>query len=270
MREFIKSIGTILPEIPKPEKKPGLNERFVWTGLALIAYLIMATTPLYGLGGSSRQEDQLAFLRVVFASTSSVYGNAEAYPTPEDARPRPVSPYGVTKLSCEHLAQTYAECFELDVVRLRYFTVYGPRQRPDMAFSRIIAALADGTPFPLFGTGAQSRDFTYVKDAVAGTMAAMRRGPSGRVYNIGGGTEATMREAIELCERLDGRRLDVREQPQATGDVRRTSADTSLIREELGWQPRTSLAEGLVAQIENSRTRADNVSTDPRITARVD
>jgi UDP-glucuronate 4-epimerase len=187
-------------------------------------------------------------LRIVMASTSSVYGNAETYPTREDATPRPVSPYGVTKLACESLARTYAECFGLEVVLLRYFTVYGPRQRPDMAFSRIISALLNGHAFPVYGTGKQSRDFTYVDDAVAATIAAMERGPSSIVYNVGGGSETSLNGAIGLCEELVGARLDVVRKPVARGDVRRTGADTTLIRSELGWRPATSLAEGLAAQ----------------------
>jgi nucleoside-diphosphate-sugar epimerase len=190
-----------------------------------------------------------AQVRVVAASSSSVYGNAEDYPTPEDALPRPVSPYGVTKLACESLARTYFESFGLEVVSLRYFTVFGPRQRPDMAFSRIISSLLEGTEFHLLGTGEQSRDFTYVDDAVAATLAAMEGEHRSLVYNVGGGSETTIRAVIEICERLTGRRLDVRPEPPAAGDVRRTAADTRLIRSELGWEPQASLEQGLAAQL---------------------
>lgn len=193
--------------------------------------------------------------RVVFASSSSVYGEAETYPTPEDADPRPLSPYGITKLGCEHLARAYARGFGLDVVALRYFTVYGPRQRPDMAFTRIVDALARGRPFELYGDGSQSRGFTYVADAVAGTIAAMERAPAGAVYNVGGGAEATLREAIELAERISGRTLELRTGPPATGDVRRTAADTSRIRRDLGWEARVGLEEGLRAQWEWASAR---------------
>jgi UDP-glucuronate 4-epimerase len=192
-------------------------------------------------------------LRVVMASTSSVYGNAETYPTREEAIPRPVSPYGVTKLACESLARAYTESFALEVVLLRYFTVYGPRQRPDMAFARIISALLNRHPFSVYGTGEQSRDFTFVDDAVEATIAAMERGQRTMVYNVGGGSETTLNGAIALCETLAGTRLDVVNEPVARGDVRRTGADTTLIRSQLGWQPKTSLAEGLGAQVAAAR-----------------
>jgi len=189
-----------------------------------------------------------AGVRVAFASSSSVYGDAEAYPTSEGATPRPVSPYGVTKLCCEHLAQAY-EAVGLDFVALRYFTVYGPRQRPDMAVQRIATALADGGRFEVYGTGEQSRDVTYVDDAVTATLAAMDAAPAGAIYNVGGGGETTLRQIIALCEVITGRDLDVGHVPGAAGDVRRTAADTSLIRAQVGWTPQTSLEDGLTSQL---------------------
>jgi len=186
--------------------------------------------------------------RVVLASSSSIYGDAEAYPTPESTLPRPISPYGITKLACEHLARAYGVGFGLESVVLRYFTVYGPRQRPDMAFTRILRALAEGAPFELYGDGSRSRGFTFVADAVAATVAAMELAPAGATLNVGGGAEATMREAIAVCERVSGRTLDLRTVPEAAGDVRRTAADTSRIRAELGWSPQVSLEVGLRAQ----------------------
>jgi len=198
-------------------------------------------------------------LRVVMASTSSVYGNAETYPTREDATPRPVSPYGVTKLACEALARTYGECFGLEAVLLRYFTVYGPRQRPDMAFARVIDALLGGKPFTVFGSGQQSRDFTFVDDAVSATIAAMEQGSSGTTYNVGGGSETTLHDAIALCEELAGTRLDVINEATARGDVRRTGADTTLIRTELGWRPETPLARGLGLQLEAARAAVGTI-----------
>jgi nucleoside-diphosphate-sugar epimerase len=187
--------------------------------------------------------------RVAWASSSSVYGDAESYPTSEDVRPRPISPYGVTKLSCEHLAGAYAATRSLDAVALRYFTVYGPRQRPDMAFSRIVAALAEGAAFHVFGTGEQTRDVTYVADAVSATLAAMERAPAGAVYNIGGGSETTLLDVISVSERLSRRRLELRFEPESPGDVRRTSADTATARADLGWEPQVALEDGLRAQL---------------------
>jgi nucleoside-diphosphate-sugar epimerase len=186
--------------------------------------------------------------RVVFSSSSSVYGDAETYPTPEDAVPRPLSPYGITKLACEHLARAYRQEFDLDVVVLRYFTIFGPRQRPDMAFTRMTGCLAEGRPFELYGDGRQSRSFTYVDDAVAATVAAMERGSPGVTYNVGGGAEVSMLEAIEALGRIAGRRLELVRLARREGDARRTAADTSRIRAELGWGPRTQFEDGLAAQ----------------------
>jgi len=188
-----------------------------------------------------------AGVRVVFASSSSVYGEAEAYPTSEDIPPRPISPYGITKLGGEHLARSYALAFGLDAVVLRYFTVYGPRQRPDMFFRRVCEALLAGGTFEIYGTGEQSRSFTYVGDAVAATVAAMERGAAGALFNVGGGEEATMLESIAVLEEVSGGTLDVRHAGPAAGDVSRTSAGVTRIRDALGWQPQTTLREGLAA-----------------------
>ena len=193
--------------------------------------------------------------RVVFASSSSIYGDAERYPTPEETEPRPISPYGITKLGCEQLAHAYAQSFGLDVVVLRYFTFYGPRQRPDMALARIVGALAHGSSFELYGDGLQSRSFTYVADGVEATIAAMERARAGAVYNVGGGEEATMREAIATLEQVSGHTLDLVERPAAAGDVRRTSAEVGRIERDLGWRATTSLQDGLQAQWEWASAR---------------
>jgi UDP-glucuronate 4-epimerase len=186
-------------------------------------------------------------VRVVFSSSSSVYGAAEQYPTPEDARPHPVSPYGITKLACEQLASAYAREFELDCVVLRFFNAFGPRQRPDMAFTRIAVALADGGTFELFGDGDQSRSWTYVQDVVDATQLAMQGGSG--TYNVGGALEASMNETIAIFEEYAGRALDVRRHDRPVpGDQRRTKADTSRIAAELGWEPRVSLRAGIEAQ----------------------
>ena len=186
-----------------------------------------------------------AGVRVVYASSSSIYGEAERYPTPEEATPHPISPYGVTKLACEHLAHAYASGFGLDAIGLRYFTVYGPRQRPDMFFRRVCDLLLSGGTFEIYGTGEQSRSFTEVGDVVDATIAAMERAPAGAIYNVGGGEEASMLDAIALLEGASGRTLDVRHVDPERGDVRRTKADVSRIRAAVGWEPRVALADGL-------------------------
>ena len=191
-----------------------------------------------------------AGVRVVFASSSSVYGDAETYPTPEDVVPRPISPYGITKLACEHLAVAIERAHGLEAVALRYFTVYGPRQRPDMAFTAMLEARARGERFRLFGDGSAARSFTYVGDAVAATIAAMSRGRGGETYNVGGGEEATMNEAIALVAEVSGQSLDVERVEAAVGDVKRTKADVTKAATDLGWRPVTPLAEGMRAQWE--------------------
>ena len=196
-----------------------------------------------------------ARVRVVFTSSSSIYGEAERYPTPEETEPRPISPYGITKLGCEQLAHAYAQGFGLDAVVLRYFTFYGPRQRPDMALARIVDALARGSSFELYGDGLQSRSFTYVADGIEATISAMDRAEAGSVYNVGGGEEATMREAIATLERVSGRTLDLVESPAVAGDVRRTSADATRIGRDLGWRATTTLEDGLRAQWEWASVR---------------
>jgi UDP-glucuronate 4-epimerase len=187
-------------------------------------------------------------VRLVFASSSSVYGEAERYPTPEDTPPAPLSPYGITKLTSEHLARAYGGSFGLEAVVLRYFNAFGPRQRPDMAFSKVVRALATGEPFDMFGDGQQSRGWTYVDDVVDATILAMERGNG--TYNVGGGVEASLREAIGVLEQLAGRSLQIREHPPVPGDQRRTNADTTRIRSELGWAPKVSLEDGLRVQWE--------------------
>ena len=192
-------------------------------------------------------------VRVVFASSSSIYGAAERYPTPEETPPHPLSPYGITKLACEQLADAYARQFGLDAVVLRYFTAFGPRQRPDMAYTRIATTLAAGGTFELYGDGDQSRSWTYVADVVAGTIAAMERGSG--TYNVGGAHEASMNESIALFEHVSGRTLDVRRHDAVPGDQKRTKADTTRIRTDLGWEPLVSLEDGVRAQWEWASAR---------------
>jgi UDP-glucuronate 4-epimerase len=187
-------------------------------------------------------------VRVVFASSSSIYGNAAAHPTTEDTPPAPISPYGVTKLTCEHLVRAY-EPLGLDCAMLRYFTVFGPRQWPDMAMTRLLAQALRGEPFPLYGTGEQSRDFTYVADAVEATIRAMTDAPAGATYNVGGGNEATLAEVVRIVEEITGREVRLDRRPAASGDVLRTTADTTRLRAELDWRPAVDLEEGLRNQL---------------------
>jgi nucleoside-diphosphate-sugar epimerase len=194
-------------------------------------------------------------IRVVFASSSSIYGDAERYPTAEDDTPHPIAPYGVTKLACEQLASAYAAQRGLDHVALRYFTVFGPRQRPDMFFTRLLGALAGGEKVEVYGDGLQSRSFTYVSDVVRATQLALERGRTGTVYNVGGGVEATVRDAIAVAERVSGRTLDVAYGERAVGDVRRTAPDTTRAERDLGWAPQVDLEAGLRAQWEWASVR---------------
>ncbi len=196
--------------------------------------------------------------RTVFASSSSIYGDAEAYPTHEDAVPRPLSPYGITKLACEHLAYAYGKEFGLQHVVVRYFTIFGPRQRPDMALTRMTRCLVENRPFELHGDGTQSRSFTYVDDAVDATILAMDSGLAGQIYNVGGGEEVSMRQAIETLEEVSGRPLELVQAGWREGDARRTAADTSRIRADTGWEPRTPFAEGLAAQWKWAADRVAN------------
>ena len=184
----------------------------------------------------------------VYASSSSVYGDSLAYPTPEDTRRAPISPYGLTKLATEELAAVYGRLDRLHTVGLRYFTVYGPRQRPDMAFARFFASALAGNPVKILGDGSQVRDFTFIDDAVSGTIAAALRGRPGAVYNIGGGTQVKLIEALGRIEQLLDRKIKVEHLPVARGDVRRTRSDPRKAAIELDFSPRVGIEEGLTRQ----------------------
>jgi nucleoside-diphosphate-sugar epimerase len=192
--------------------------------------------------------------RFVFSSSSSVYGNAASYPVSEGDLPQPHSPYGVTKLAAEHLCGLYAANWGLPTTALRYFTVYGPRQRPDMAITRLCHAAITGEPFPLFGDGSAVRDFTYVGDVVAATVAAgTAELDPGTVLNVAGGGQTSMTELIELVGDAFGAPVPVDRRPGAPGDVVRTGGDTSRARAALGWTPETDLVAGVAAQVAWSR-----------------
>jgi UDP-glucose 4-epimerase len=191
--------------------------------------------------------------RFIFASSSSIYGNAETLPTPEDVRPEPYSPYGVTKLASENLCQAYHANWDVQTVVLRYFSVYGPRQRPDMAFHRFCAAALRGEPITVFGDGEQRRDFTYVDDVVAATRAAVDAPDAvGRTYNVGGGSRTSVNQTLEMIAELAGRELDVTYIAAEHGDVRETGADTARAERDLGFRPRMTLAAGLEEQFRSA------------------
>ncbi|HTX30134.1 MAG TPA: NAD-dependent epimerase/dehydratase family protein [Solirubrobacteraceae bacterium] len=188
--------------------------------------------------------------RFILASSSSIYGDAEKLPTHEDVLPRPVSPYGVTKLTSEHLAAVYRQSFRIPTVCLRLFTVYGPRQRPDMAINRLTASALANEPFTVFGDGEQTRDFTYVSDVVRATIAASTKGVPGSAYNIGGGARRSMNSVFALLEGLLGRSVPREYQETQLGDARDTGADTGRAQHDLRWGPAVGFEEGLKAQVE--------------------
>ena len=189
--------------------------------------------------------------RFVYASSSSLYGQAEAFPTHEGAVPRPLSPYGVTKLAAEQLCFAFHHNFGLDTVSLRYFSVYGPRQRPDMAFSRLCDSALGGDPTIVFGDGEQTRDFTYVADIVAATRAAATA-PAviGQAYNVGGGSRVSLKTVIDLLGTLAGHPVPIVHAPAQHGDVRDTAAAIELARRDLAYEPAVDVQDGLARQLE--------------------
>ncbi|MEY2404615.1 MAG: UDP-glucuronate 4-epimerase [Acidimicrobiaceae bacterium] len=194
--------------------------------------------------------------RVVYASSSSVYGQAASYPTTEDDLPKPHSPYGVTKLAAEHLCNLYAANWGLSTVSLRYFTVYGPRQRPDMAIHRLVTAGLAGVAFPLFGDGSAVRDFTYVDDAVRANLAAADADIApGTVMNIAGGAEISMVELLDLAGRHIGRPVLIDQRDPQPGDVARTGGTITRARSLAGWEPRVDLETGMAATVAWFRDR---------------
>ena len=187
--------------------------------------------------------------KLVYASSSSVYGDTDQLPMREDANCRPVSPYGVTKLAGEQLCRLYYRNHGVPTVSLRFFTVYGPRQRPDMAFHIFLRALLEGRPLEIYGEGNQTRDFTFVSDIVEGIVLAMQ-GRDGAVYNLGGGSRVTLLEAIRTLESASGCTAQVKGESVQAGDVKHTWADLSLATDELGYAPRVLLDEGLRREAE--------------------
>jgi nucleoside-diphosphate-sugar epimerase len=192
---------------------------------------------------------EIGSMRLVHSSSSSVYGETKDLPMKEDHRLAPVSPYGATKLSAEHLCELYRVNFGVDYTSLRYFTVYGPRQRPDMAFSRFITNALGGNALEIYGDGRQTRDFTFVTDAVEANMLALRYTGSERIFNIGGGSRISILDVIRIMEKEIGTGFDVRFLERAKGDVTDTWAETTRAREELGFEPSVSIETGIGEEI---------------------
>ena len=222
--------------------RPGVRaswEDFQWS----LDANVMATKKL--LYAIVRHNERAPF---VFASSSSVYGAARDYPTRETDALHPISPYGVTKASAEQLVSAYVSQYSINATTLRYFTVYGPRQRQDMAFTRWITAALANRPITLFGDGSAVRDFTYVTDVVTATIASLKA--EGGTYNVAGGSPASLTEAIDLILEITKSSSDVIHLPRAKGDPSRTGGDTSLIEKEMGWQPEVGLEEGIRHQVD--------------------
>lgn len=188
--------------------------------------------------------------KFVYASSSSVYGDTTDLPMTESSLPGPVSPYGVSKLAAEHLCRLYYRNFGIPAVSLRYFTVYGPRQRPDMAFHRFFRRALEGKRLQVYGDGKQSRDFTHVTDIVHANWFAFEKGTAGEVFNIGGGSRITLNEVISVIKDIVGFDPGVDHQDVQKGDVRHTSADMSKAKEELGYKPKVSIRDGLKSEYE--------------------
>jgi len=228
--------------------QPGVRASWGREFVAYTHHNVLATQRLLERYKASKLE------RFVYASSSSVYGDAESFPTPESALPRPFSPYGVSKLAGEHLVLLYGRNFGMPVTALRYFTVYGPRQRPDMAFHRFCRALLAGEPITVYGDGHQSRDFTFIHDAVEANVRAWQRAAPQGVYNIGGGSQVEVLEAIAMLEKSLGVKARVNLEPRPAGDPLRTRADTSRLAADLGYATTVGIADGLAAEADWARS----------------
>ena len=244
-RDLTDGVDVVFHEAGQPGVRASWREQFS----EYLTRNVAATQQLLEAAVSARTP------RVVFASSSSVYGNAPTYPVGEGERPRPFSPYGVTKLAAEHLCSAYAENTGLSVVSLRYFTAYGPRQRPDMAIYRLIESALSGVPFTQFGDGSQVRDFTFVGDIVRATLAAGDADvPAGIVANVAGGALCSLADLIEIVGGTVGATVTIEPHEHAHGDVRCTSGAIDLARRAFNWEPTVALPEGLARQAEWHRS----------------
>jgi UDP-glucuronate 4-epimerase len=241
LREFVCDCDTLFHLAAEPGVRSSWGARFE----TYVRNNVVATQHLLDAAATCPEK------RFVYASSSSIYGQAETFPTPEDSRPQPLSPYGVTKLAAEHLCGLYRANYGVSTVSLRLFSVYGPRQRPDMAFTTFCRAAIERTPVTVFGDGRQTRDFTYVDDVVSAIrLAAKAEGVEGRVYNVGGGSRISLNSALDALSRLAGWSLEVRYVERGHGEVRDTGAETSRARAELGFEPTARFEDGLSRQFE--------------------
>ena len=236
--ELLKDAETVFHLAAQPGVRASWGETFA----EYTTHNVLATQVLLEHCAGARLK------KFVYASSSSVYGDAETLPTPETVTPRPTSPYGVTKLAGEHLCYLYWRNFGVPCVSLRYFTVYGPGQRPDMALCKLIACLLHGGAFHIYGNGRQTRDFTYIDDIVNGTILAWERGIPGEVYNLGGGSRTSLNEVLALAAELTGKKPLVKYRESQKGDVRDTAADITKARRELKYEPKVAIADGLQQQ----------------------
>jgi UDP-glucuronate 4-epimerase len=237
--DLIPHDGIVFHLAAEPGVRTSWGDRFA----SYVRSNIQATHQL--LNACSR----ISISRFVYASSSSIYGDAESLPTHETATPAPVSPYGLTKLAGEHLCHAYEVNHGVSSLSLRFFTVFGPRQRPDMAFHIFCRAVLAKKPIRVYGDGKQSRDFTFVKDIVQALRASGTcKSPDHKVYNVGGGTQTSLNKAIELIAEYSGQNVEIEYLQRESGDVHHTSADTSRAKCDLGYTPSTDLRSGLQAE----------------------
>jgi nucleoside-diphosphate-sugar epimerase len=238
LRELLKDVSYVFHLAAQPGVRSSWGDEFIQYS----QNNIMATQVLLEAGKESRVK------KIVYASSSSVYGDTDDLPMREDGNTRPVSPYGVSKLAAEHLCYLYWKAYDVPTVSLRFFTVYGPRQRPDMFFHIFMDRLRKNEEVPLYDDGEQTRDFTYCGDIVDGLLGAALYPGAGEVFNLGGGTESSVLNAIHIVEKVSGRKAKLKTFERQKGDVRHTRARLDSAREKLRYHPKVSLEEGLSQQ----------------------
>jgi len=241
IRPYLVGVDWVFHEAAQPGVRASWGDDFV----LYVRHNVLATQRVLEAAKDS------TIKRLIYASSSSVYGDSKELPLRETALPKPISPYGVTKLAGEQLCHAYCRCYGVPCVSLRYFTVYGPGQRPDMAFNRFAKAALTGESIVVHGDGEQTRDFTFVADAVEGNLlAATASGVEGEVFNIGGGSRVTINHVLEILQGLVELPLNVRYVEHQKGDVQHTHSDTTAARAKLGYQPKVGLPDGLAAEVE--------------------